>query len=74
MKDNMKYTGAAMFGCYKPDPNVPAEEISGIDLRDVPEDIVNDKVLPLVGELANILEPYHTYVWLTIGHVKETTE
>lgn len=63
----MKYTGAAMWGCYKPDPNVRAE-VSGIDLTDVPEDIVNDKVLPLITELADILEPYHTYIWLTRGY------
>ena len=63
----MKYTGAKIWGCYKPDPNVRAE-VSGIDLTDVPEDIVNDKVLPLITELADILEPYHTYIWLTRGY------
>lgn len=63
----MKYTGAKMWGCYKPDPNVRAE-VSGIELTDVPEGIVNDKVLPLITELADILEPYHTYIWLTRGY------
>lgn len=63
----MKYTGAKMWGCYKPDPNVRAE-VSGIDLTDVPEDIVNNKVLPLITELADILEQYHTYIWLTRGY------
>lgn len=67
MENNMKYTGAKIYGCYKPDPNVRAE-VSGIDLTDVPEDIVNDKVLPLITELADILEPYHTYIWLTRGY------
>lgn len=67
MEDKMKYTGAKMWGCYKPDPNVRAE-VSGIDLTDVPEDIVNNKVLPLITELADILEPYHTYIWLTRGY------
>lgn len=63
------YDGAMLHGVNKQNvtPGELGETVS-LDLGKIPEEVINKKVAPLIGQLADILTEYKVYVWLTIGH------
>lgn len=69
------YDGAMLHGVNK-QKVAPGElgQVVSLDLGDVPEEIVNDKVAPLIEQLANVLSEYKVYPWLSIGWHEEDTE
>ncbi|WP_279148548.1 hypothetical protein [Segatella bryantii] len=69
------YDGAMLHATNK--QNVaPGElgQVVSLDLGSVPEEVVNNKVAPLIGQLANVLSEYKVYPWLSIGWHEEDTE
>ena len=63
------YDGAMLHGVNK--QNVaPGElgQVVSLDLGDVPERVINDKVAPLIEQLANVLNEYKVYPWLSTGY------
>lgn len=63
------YDGAMLHATNK--QNVaPGEhgQVVSLDLGDVPEKVINDKVAPLIEQLANVLNEYKVYPWLSIGY------
>lgn len=69
------YDGAMLHATNK--QNVaPGElgQVVSLDLGSVPEEVVNDKVAPLIEQLANVLSEYKVYPWLSIGWHEEDTE
>lgn len=69
------YDGAMLHGVNK--QNVaPGElgQVVSLDLGNVPEDVVEYKIAPLIEQLADILSKYKIYPWLTMGHHEEDTE
>ena len=69
--ENKEFTGAMLHGCYKPNVDVLAE-VGTIDLGNTPEDVVRNKVLPLIVQLAGILKEHNVFVWLTYGYTEDT--
>lgn len=52
-------------------------QVVSLDLGDVPEEIVKEKVGPLIEQLAEVLNEYKVYPWLSMGYRdfhKEDTE
>lgn len=69
------YNGAILHATNK--QNVaPGElgQVVSLDLGSVPEEVVTDKITPLIGQLANVLSEYKVYTWLSIGWREENTE
>lgn len=69
------YDGAMLHGVNK--QNVAPGELGQVvsfDLGNVPEDVVEYKIAPLIEQLADILSEYKIYPWLTMGHHEEDTE
>lgn len=69
------YDGAMLHATNK--QNVaPGElgQVVSLDLGSVPEEVVNNKVAPLIEQLANVLSEYKVYPWLSIGWHEEDTE
>ncbi len=69
------YDGAKLHATNK-QKVAPGElgQVVSLDLGDVPEEIVNNKVAPLIEQLANVLSEYKVYPWLSIGWHEEDTE
>ena len=72
----MKVYDGAMLHATNKQKVAPGElgQVVSLDLGDVPEEIVNDKVAPLIEQLANVLSEYKVYPWLSIGWHEEDTE
>lgn len=63
------YDGAKLHAVNK--QNVaPGEhgQVVSLDLGSVPEEVVNNKVAPLIEQLANVLDEYKVYPWLSMGY------
>jgi hypothetical protein len=72
----MKIYDGAMLHATNKQKVAPGElgQVVSLDLGDVPEEIVNNKVAPLIEQLANVLSEYKVYPWLSIGWHEEDTE
>ena len=63
------YDGAMLHGVNK--QNVTPGEIGktvSLNLGMIPEDIINEKVAPLIEQLADVLKEYKVYPWLSMGY------
>lgn len=69
-KKDKKYVGACLHGCYRQDPNIPAD-YGTINLKDVPEEVVDQQVCPIIEQLEEILSQYNSHVWITKGLVSK---
>lgn len=49
-------------------------QVVSLDLGDVPENVINTEVSPLIKQLADILNKYKVYPWLSIGWHEDNTE
>lgn len=69
------YDGAMLHATNK-QKVAPGElgQVVSLDLGSVPEEVVNDKVAPLIEQLANVLSEYKVYPWLSMGWHEENTE
>lgn len=69
------YDGAMLHATNK-QKVAPGElgQVVSLDLGSVPEEVVNDKVAPLIEQLANVLNEYKVYPWLSMGWHEENTE
>lgn len=65
----MKIYDGAMLHATNKQKVAPGElgEVVSLDLGNIPEEVINEKVSPLIGQLADILNEYKVYPWLTIG-------
>lgn len=45
-----------------------------VQLGMIPEEVINEKISPLVEQLYNILSEYKVYPWITIDWHEENTE
>ena len=63
------YDGAMLHATNKQNA-APGElgQVVSLDLGDVPEKVINDKVAPLIKQLANVLNEYKVYPWLSMGY------
>lgn len=69
------YDGAKLHATNK--QNVaPGElgQVVSLDLGNIPEEVVNDKIAPLIGQLADILSEYKVYPWVSRGYREENTD
>ena len=66
---NRIYDGAMLHGVNKQNVT-PGElgEVVSLDLGMIPEDTINEKVVPLIVQLTEILQQYKVYLWITTGH------
>ena len=71
--ENKKYTGAMLHGCYKPNQNASGKHGS-INLGYTPEDVLEEKVAPLMHQLNDILKEHNVYLWMTTGYVIDKDE
>lgn len=66
---NRIYDGAMLHGVNK--QNVaPGElgEVVSLDLGMIPEDVIDEKVTPLIIQLTEILQQHKVYLWITTAH------
>lgn len=63
------YDGAMLHGVNKQNvaPGEPAERVS-LDLGNIPEEVIKEKVCPLIKQLAEVLNEYKVYPWLSMGY------
>lgn len=69
------YDGAMLHATNK--QNVaPGElgQVVSLDLGNIPEEVVNDKIAPLIVQLAGILSEYKVYLWVSTGYHEENTD
>lgn len=69
------YNGAMLHGVNK--QNVaPGElgEVVSLDLGMIPEHVVEEKILPLITQLSEVLEEYKIWLWTTTGYREENTD
>ena len=66
------YTGAKLHGVNKQNvaPGKLGNTVS-LDLGMIPEDVLKDKVLPLIENLNTVLSDYKIYVWATVGYIED---
>ena len=50
------------------------EQVVSLDLGDVPENVVKEKVGPLIVQLAEVLEEYKIYPWVSIMWHEENSD
>lgn len=69
------YTGSMLHGVNKQNiaPGELGETVS-LDLGMIPEDVIKEKVFPLVKSLNDILSEYNVYFWTTMGHFENKEE
>ena len=72
----MKIYNGAMLHATNKQNVAPGElgQVVSLDLGNVPEDVVKDRIAPLIEQLADILSEYKVYPWLTMGYREEDTE
>ena len=63
------YDGAMLHATNK-QKVAPGElgQVVSLDLGSVPEEVVNNKVAPLIKQLADVLSEYKVYPWLSMGY------
>lgn len=68
------YDGAMLHATNK-QKVAPGElgQVVSLDLGEVPEDVINEKVGPLIEQLAGILNEYKIYPWISLGYHEEST-
>lgn len=49
-------------------------EVVSLNLGNIPENVVDEKVGPLVEQLSDILSEYKVSVWLSIGYIENNTD
>lgn len=49
-------------------------EVVSLNLGDIPENVIDEKVGPLVEQLSDILSEYKVYVWLSKGYIENNTD
>lgn len=42
-----------------------------LDLGTIPEDVIINKVVPLITQLSEVLEEYKVYTWVTTGYTED---
>lgn len=73
----MRIYDGAMLHAVNKQKCAPGElgEVVSLDLGDIPEEVINEKVSPLIIQLTDILSKYKVYPWLTIGwHEDKSTD
>lgn len=65
-----KYLGSSLHGCLKTDPNEQAEVVD-LDLGMIPEEVMTEKVHPLLGQLNEVLNEHNVYIWSNMGYYEE---
>lgn len=65
-----RYNGAMFHGCLKTDLNAHAD-VSSLDLGMIPEEVIKDKIYPLLENLNNVLNEYKVYIWVTTGYTED---
>ena len=69
-----EYNGAALHGINKngiPQGESHPEKVVSVSLDGIPEDVVNNKIVPLIGELTDISSKYNVYFWITRMYTKQ---
>lgn len=63
------YDGAMLHGTNK-QKITPEElgEVVSLDLGAIPEEVINEKISPMIKELADVLAEYQVYLWLSTGY------
>lgn len=63
------YDGAMLHATNK-QKVAPGElgEVVSLDLGDIPEEVINEKVSPIIKQLADVLSEYKVYPWLSMGY------
>ena len=63
------YDGAMLHGVNKQNiaPGEHGKPVS-LDLGMIPEEVINKKVAPLIEQLADVLNEYKVYSWLSLGY------
>ena len=49
-------------------------DVVSLDLGNIPEEVIKEKIYPLIGQLADILGEYKVYTWITMGYHEENTD
>jgi len=72
----MKMYDGAMLHATNKQKVAPGElgDVVSLDLGNIPEDIVNEKIGPIIVQLANILKEYKVYTWLSTGYHEDNTD
>lgn len=65
-----KYLGATFNGCLKTDPNETVEVMT-LDLGMIPEDVMINKVSPLLEQLNSVLNEHKVYIWSAMDYLEE---
>lgn len=66
------YNGAMLHGVNK--QNVAPGELGktiSLNLGMIPEDVIVNKVEPLITQLSEVLEEYKVYTWMTTGYAED---
>jgi len=63
------YDGAMLHGVNKQNvaPGKLGKPVS-LDLGNIPENVIKEKVGPLIEQLAEVLNEYKVYTWLSMGY------
>lgn len=66
----MKVYDGAMLHATNKQKVAPGElgEVISLDLGDIPEEVINEKIDPLVVQLAEVLKEYKVYPWISMGY------
>ena len=72
----MKIYDGAMLHAANKQKVAPGElgDVVSLDLGNIPEDVIKEKIYPLIGQLADILGEYKVYTWITMGYHEENTD
>lgn len=72
----MKIYDGAMLHATNKQNVAPGElgQVVSLDLGNIPEEVVNDKIAPLIVQLAGILSEYKVYPWVSMGYREENTD
>lgn len=66
----MRVYDGAMLHAVNKQKTLPGEltERVSLDLGNIPEDVIKEKVGPLIEQLAEVLNEYKVYPWLSMGY------
>jgi hypothetical protein len=72
----MKTYDGAMLHATNKQKVAPGElgDVVSLDLGNIPEDIVKEKIGPIIIQLADILKEYKVYMWLSTGYHEDNTD
>ena len=72
----MRIYDGAMLHAVNKQKVAPGElgDAVSLDLGDIPEEVIKEKVGPIIIQLADVLSEYKVYPWLSTGWHEENTE